>query len=345
MILKSYETKDDHILLHYETVWPNCWMDCLDLMQVFYNDLKVLHRAEYLPRIGAKTQKISSIPNGLLYDSPSLREEGSGIYLAGISKTLNTPIALTVYNQLPTVGVEVVFAGENSLKEDFEQDKHKIDKYLGGVELNARGRDYMRFALGLMNGYMQTTEHFTRRFRDLSGDEQECVKWFAIRCERIGVNKDLRDDIFSIPSKDMEDIENAVQKEIHESRIFEAQLCLTNALNVPDEKIDEFAEMICENEEVYFNFQDFMETGEYNSSGVKIMGFNAYDLTQPPISLSPLSAIIGLCDICKNGSDANTYKLCYTATIDASQNPERTKKVLDLERKIYQERMGQAPRE
>lgn len=345
MILKGYEVKDNYILLHYETVWPNSWLDCLDLMQEFYDDLKVLHRAECRPRIGAKTQKISSIPNGLLYDSPSLREEGSGIYLAGISKTLNTPIALTVYNQLPTVGVEVVLAGENSFKEDFERDKHTIDKYLGSIELNARGRDYMRYALGMMSSYMQTTERFTKKYRDLSEDEQKCVKWFAIRCERMGVSKELRDNIFSVPSKDIDEIEKAIQKDIRESRLFDVRTCLTTKLNAPDEKVDEFAEMICENEDVYFNFLDFIETGEYNKSGMKIIGFNAYDLTQPPIGLSPLSAIIGLCDMCKNGPDANTYKLCYTATIDASQNPERTKKVLDLERKIYQERTGRTPRE
>jgi hypothetical protein len=111
---------------------------------------------------------------------------------------------------------------------------------------------------------------------------------------------------------------------------------LFNKFNIHENIISIRAREICEFDDVYNNFQDFMEKGQYDKSSAEIYGFRAYDLVNPPINFSELGAICALYEIRKYGIFSDAYKFCYTTFVNNSIDKERERIRLDMKRELFE---------
>ena len=126
-------------VLAYETTWTLGWSNVLDIAQVFLNDISDdVQLMQYID-FGEGTD-VDSI-DSILERNRVFQEEHMGISLAGVSKTMEMPIRLTLFNQLCRADVHVMLLSD-SLRKQFKEDPQTLDTYMDSIEISG----YMRRA-------------------------------------------------------------------------------------------------------------------------------------------------------------------------------------------------------
>lgn len=181
--MKYIESKieGNWIWLRYHTTWRLSWNLLLDVMQVFLDDISEnVQLADYISVVGDESTPIGTIPMGYLHKAENLKDEKGGISLAGISRAMEIPIRLTLYNQLNIADLQVQLGNEKILKE-FTDNPRVLDTYLDSIEINGYGRNSKRSGMKLVQQFAGSIEN-----RDAEKHGQVAYNYFQA-CESLNI--------------------------------------------------------------------------------------------------------------------------------------------------------------
>lgn len=181
--MKYIESKieGNWIWLRYHTTWRLSWNLLLDVMQVFLDDISEnVQLADYIYIAGEESTPIGTIPMGYLHKAENLKDEKGGISLAGISRVMDMPIRLTLYNQLNIADLQVRLENEKISKE-FADNPRVLDTYLDSIEINGYGRNSKRLGMKLVQQFAGSVEN-----RNAENHGQIAFEYFDT-CESLNI--------------------------------------------------------------------------------------------------------------------------------------------------------------
>ncbi len=193
MQLVAVKKTEDSINLHYETTYINSWQNCLDIMQVIFDDsIKNLNGVGYIEEKGEPVKPIHTVIESLLYKTPELQEEKTGLFVSGKPDSLGFNINVMIYNQSNAIDIKVWFK-DGKAPEHFEKTDHAIDKYMDSVEITGHGRRAFRAGMENLNKYIDTYSQLCSKYNNdinfdkLTKDEKENLAKLLIHFKRMGL--------------------------------------------------------------------------------------------------------------------------------------------------------------
>lgn len=172
MILTNNNYVDGFAILRYKSTFANTWSDCLDLMQVFLDDIQYLIQViQYIEKPGEPPIDVNRITDGLLHKTPEFQTERAGIVLAGHSEQMRSDIKIMMFTGMKTIDVQVILNNDYIIGL-YKNSDHVLDVYMNSLELLAMKRKSIRDGIHLYRDFITNikNENAVRDFMDFCDD-------------------------------------------------------------------------------------------------------------------------------------------------------------------------------